>query len=126
MVERELVLMPISYRKIGEHIRNARNRAEMTQAAVAEKLNISLTHYGQLERGDKKFTLDMLGETCELLNVRLEDVVIGALELSGPPLETASDDEKIEYINSLIKGRSPQIISTIAEVVESIIKIDRG
>lgn len=118
--------MPISYRKIGEHIRTARNRAEMTQAVVAEKLNISLTHYGQLERGDKKFTLDMLGEACELLNVRLEDVMNGALELRKPQLDTASSADTIDYINSLIQGRSPEVIGTIAEVVESIIKMDRG
>ena len=118
--------MPISYRKIGEHIRNARTKAEMTQAAVAEKLNISLTHYGQLERGDKKFTLDMLGDACELLNIPLEDVVIGALELSRPSPESASEEDKIAYLNSLIKGRSPQTVDVVTEVVESIIKLDRG
>lgn len=118
--------MPISYRKIGEHIRNARSRAEMTQAAVAEKLNISLTYYGQLERDDKKFTLDMLGEACELLNVRLEDVMNGALELSNPPPASATDDDRVAHLNSLIKGRSPKMIEVITEVVESIIKIDRG
>ena len=118
--------MPISYRKIGEHIRTSRTKAKMTQAAVAEKLNISLTHYGQLERGDKKFTLDMLGEACELLNIPLEDVMIGALELSSPSPDFASEDDKIAYLNSLIKGRSPQMIGVITEVVESIVKIDRG
>ena len=98
----------------------------MTQAAVAEKLNISLTHYGQLERGDKKFTLDMLGEACKLLNVRLEDVISGALELNKPSMDTSSSADTIGYINSLIQGRSPEVIGTIAEVVESIIKMDKG
>ena len=61
-----------------------------------------------------------------MLNIPLEDVMIGALELSSPSPDFASEDDKIAYLNSLIKGRSPQMIGVITEVVESIVKIDRG
>lgn len=117
--------MSVSYKKIGMHIRDARRKARMTQAVVAEKLNISMTYYGQLERGDKKFTLDMLGNACELLNVQLEDVMIGALELSNPISDIQPDERRLAYLNSLVKGQSPRMISFITEVVESIIKYER-
>ena len=118
--------MPISYKKIAEHIRVARDRLGMTQAAVAEALGISINHYGQLERGKKRATLDMLGQLCELFDVGLNEMLDGALEKSRPTLEAATNENQIEYISSLIKGCSPEIIEIVTEVVESITKIDRG
>ncbi|MGN0184793.1 MAG: helix-turn-helix domain-containing protein [Aristaeellaceae bacterium] len=125
-VERELVFMPISYRKIAEHIRVARDRSGMTQAAVAEALGISINHYGQLERGKKRATLDMLGQLCELFDVSLDEMLDGALEKGRPTPEAVTNEKQIDYIFSLIKGCSPKIIGIITEVVESITKIDRG
>lgn len=45
--------MPISYKVIGRHIRDARKSAGLTQEAAANQLGLSLEHYGKVERGDR-------------------------------------------------------------------------
>lgn len=118
--------MTVSYRKIGEHLRNARGHTKLTQAEVAEKLNISLNHYGQLERGTKRVTLDMLSQLCELYDVSPEELLHGVFENCKAPSEDVSDEKQIEYISSLIRGCSPEVIKTVTEVVESITRLNRG
>ena len=44
--------MSVSYKVIGRHIQEARKQAKLTQRAVAEKLNMSDTYYGKIERGE--------------------------------------------------------------------------
>ena len=45
--------MPISYKVIGRHIRDARKSAGLTQEAAANQLGLSPEHYGKVERGDR-------------------------------------------------------------------------
>ena len=50
--------MSVSYKVIGRHIQEARKQAKLTQRAVAEKLNMSDTYYGKIERGECRVNLD--------------------------------------------------------------------
>ena len=54
--------MPISHKVIGDHLREVRMRKGCTQADIAEYLNISIKHYGHIERGTRPASLDMLGQ----------------------------------------------------------------
>lgn len=44
--------MSVSYKVIGRHIQEARKRMKLTQREIAEKLNMSDTYYGKIERGE--------------------------------------------------------------------------
>ena len=48
--------MPISYKVIGRHIRDARKSAGLTQEAAANQLGLSPEHYGKVERGAVSYT----------------------------------------------------------------------
>ena len=76
--------MSVSYKVIGRHIQEARKQAKLTQRAVAEKLNMSDTYYGKIERGECRVNLERLAQISVLLHTPLEDLISGCMEQSGP------------------------------------------
>ena len=52
--------MPISYKVIGRHIRDARKSAGLTQEAAANQLGLSPEHYGKVERGERTVNLERM------------------------------------------------------------------
>lgn len=58
--------MPISYKVIGRHIRDARKSAGLTQEAAANQLGLSPEHYGKVERGERTVNLDRLVQISHL------------------------------------------------------------
>lgn len=67
--------MTIAYKTIGSNIRRARKALNLTQAQTAEKLGVSLLHYGRLERGDRKISLDQLARIADVLQVSFNDLI---------------------------------------------------
>ena len=72
--------MSVSYKVIGRHIQEARKRMKLTQREIAEKLNMSDTYYGKIERGECRTNLERLAQISVLLNVPLEDLISGCME----------------------------------------------
>ena len=66
--------MSVSYKVIGRHIQEARKQAKLTQRGVAEKLNMSDTYYGKIERGECRVNLERLAQISVLLHTSLEDL----------------------------------------------------
>lgn len=116
--------MPISHKVIGDHLREVRMRKGCTQADIAEYLNISIKHYGHIERGARPASLDMLGQICEYYGICLEDLVAGAL--IGVPAEAQAPNSQIEQINIMMRGCSDKTIALIAEIVESVTRSEKG
>ena len=58
--------MPISYKVIGRHIRDARKSAGLTQEAAANQLGLSPEHYGKGERGERTVNLERLVQISHL------------------------------------------------------------
>ena len=56
--------MSVSYKVIGRHIQEARKRMKLTQREVAEKLNMSDTYYGKIERGECRANLERCSDQC--------------------------------------------------------------
>jgi XRE family transcriptional regulator, regulator of sulfur utilization len=60
---------------LGEGIRRWRKAAMLTQEKLAEKVEINPVYFGQIERGYKVPTVDVLLRIARALNVRLRDIV---------------------------------------------------
>ena len=58
--------MPISYKVIGRHIRDARKSAGLTQEAAANQLGLSPEHYGKVERGERTVNLERMVQISHL------------------------------------------------------------
>jgi len=71
--------MKISYKAIGSNIRKARKAQRLTQEKTAELLGISALHYGRLERGDQKISLEQVAHIADVLEVFFDDLINDAV-----------------------------------------------
>lgn len=60
---------------LGEGIRRYRKMERLTQEKLAEKVDLNPVYVGQIERGYKVPTVDVLLRIAKALKVRLRDIV---------------------------------------------------
>jgi len=63
------------YRILGERIRTERKKAELSQEQLAEKADLNRNYIGEIERAEKKITIETLGKIAKALNLRVRDIV---------------------------------------------------
>lgn len=68
----------------GEHLKKTRQKAGLTQEALAFRTRLHRTYISLLERGLKSPTLETLFRICSALNVPPEDFVAEVTKLIGP------------------------------------------
>ena len=86
----------MDYKRLGERIREERQRLHLTQAQLAEDVDISDTYMGAIERGERSLTLDTLVRLVNRLGVTVDyllaDSVTGGdetiLELGMGPVQS--------------------------------------
>ena len=61
--------------EIGSRIRNARISRKMSQAALAEKANISLPHISEIEQGKSDIRVQSLIRIIEALQVSADEIL---------------------------------------------------
>lgn len=69
--------------KILENIRNIRKSLKKTQADMAEELGMSLTAYGNFERGKTKLTHEKIEECAKVLHKNPSSVITGYETVEG-------------------------------------------
>lgn len=82
---------------------------KLTQREVAEKLNMSDTYYGKIERGECRANLERLAQISVLLNVPLEDLISGCMENAVP--SNADNPQKLSLASQFylwLLGEKPQ------------------
>lgn len=62
----------MDYKKLGKRIREERKRLNLTQAQLAEAIDISDTYMGAIERGERSLTLDTLVKLANRLGVTID------------------------------------------------------
>ena len=67
----------VQYDRIGERIRNRRRELRLTQEALAERANISVSFVGHLERAEKIPSVNTLARICDSMQVSLDYIVFG-------------------------------------------------
>ena len=117
--------MNVSFKVIGRNLRQIRLNNKLTQEQAAEILNISLLHYGRLERGERAVSLVQLARIAELLNTSIEALMFGASDyfysssrISQPNLGTA--------INSLAAGCSDSTQTLMFNICQVIAAQDKS
>lgn len=84
--------------EIGEHLRNARVKKGMTQAEVAQAMDVAQSQYGKVETGKVIPSLKTLIKATEVLGTNLNRVVYGSDNASGVDIDI-KDKELIERVN---------------------------
>ena len=105
--------MIIDYKIIGERIKMARKRKNLTQEQLSEMLDVSIPYLSRIENGTSKINLNRLIKICEILNANPGELLIGV----------SSDDKN--YLNKELSNilskcsiEKQRIIYEIAKVIE--------
>lgn len=69
---------------VGSHIRKLRKQRDLSQEALAEKLNVTRQAVSQWERGNTQPDIDMLKSIAEVMGVDIHEVIYGAKQKTTP------------------------------------------
>ena len=64
----------------GKRVKEARSKAHYTQEVLAEKVDIAVTYLGEIERGEKTPSLDVLISLAESLEVSCDYLLRDSVE----------------------------------------------
>lgn len=123
--------MAISLICIGRNMRRERKRAGLTQNEMAQKLDISETHYSNLERAKRGLNIEFLIEFCAALDIPLERLLIGAvtgvrIHDEEAAIGTSEDDELIGQIAEIIHTCGPTAKQCLLDVCLKIAEVDHA
>jgi transcriptional regulator with XRE-family HTH domain len=62
------------YRLLGETVRARRTKARLSQEQLAEKADLTRNYIGDIERAEKKITLETLAKITKALKCRVRDL----------------------------------------------------
>lgn len=63
------------YREIGQRIRKRRLEMKLTQQQFAERVGISMSFYGHIERGTRKLSVDTLYRIVQGLDCSADEIL---------------------------------------------------
>ena len=104
--------MLIDYQAIGNRIKSARNKKGLTQAQLAEMLQVSPEYISRLERGSTKISLPTLVEVAGHLTVTPSSLLDGST--------TAESNYALGEFTEILNGLSAEkrrLLLEIAKVV---------
>ena len=67
----------LDYEKMGENLKKARIRNNLTQEELANRLDVSIAFLSRIERGSSHISLNRLTQMCEILNVSPGEILNG-------------------------------------------------
>ncbi len=69
----------MDYQGLGRRVRRARKLAGMTQCELAERLSISTSFLGHIERGSRKASLETIIKIANELSISLDELLADSL-----------------------------------------------
>lgn len=89
----------MDYILLGRRIREERLKLNLTQEKLAESIGISTAYLGQIERGERKITLDKLVPLANRLGVTIDYLLHDLLPSDG--------DNFYDSLRQIMQDRSP-------------------
>lgn len=103
--------MELDYKIIGKRIKEYRKKNKMTQAELAEKVELEPSTISHIERATTKLSLPTLICIANVLGTSLDELVYTNL--------AKMSHVSVEIIENLLADCTPDEISTIAEVIKT-------
>lgn len=95
------------YKTIGNHLRAARKQLNLTQEQVADRADVSVTHYSEVERGRAKPSIDSLLSICDALHLPVPEVFMGVDVLKGDwENHLLTDEEFMAFFSGMNESAS--------------------
>ena len=87
----------MNYKRLGKRIREERLKLNLTQAQLAESIDISDTYMGAIERGERSLTLDTLVRLVNRLGVTVDYMLADSVP--------DNDSNIMEQFKQIINGQ---------------------
>lgn len=109
----------IDYIEMGKRLREIRKMRKLTQEEAAEKCDITCSYYGNIERGNKKMSIETLGNISKGLGVSTDWLLFGEIQQSQEELivllkelQRGADEKQFKKYLAIIKS-----ISTVIDIL---------
>ena len=109
--------MSIDYSIMGERIKNARLKKQLTQENIAEKLDVSVAFLSRVESGSSHINLKRLQQLCSILDVSEGYLLSGTSEDSKNYLD--------EDFKRLLEKCTPEQQKLIYNVAKTIVENEK-
>ena len=74
----------VDYVAMGRRMKMRRRAKKLSQQAMADAVQISISFYGNIERGTRVPSVDTLVAIANVLNVGVDDLLIDSVNALGP------------------------------------------
>ena len=102
----------MDYMRLGQRIRAERLKLHLTQAQLAESIDISDAYIGQIERGERSLTLDTLVRLVNKLGVTIDYLLKDSVEVT--------DDNIVGQFKQIIDSQSDKRKQMAIDVLKTI------
>ncbi len=96
---------------LGKRIKEERLKSGFTQEALAETVGLSAVYIGQIERGQRKLSLESLVSVANALNVSVEALLRDSTK--------GNINSSINELIELLKGHTYEEISLVTDIVKT-------
>ena len=112
---------------LADNLKKARQKANLSQSEIAEKLNLNVRTYGSYERGERDVSTALLRNICQVLDVSSDELLETASSYKTDPPAVILSAEKIHMIpvfNSVAAGFGAYASSDIVEYIPLYVEND--
>ena len=103
----------MDYRYLGKRIRDRRKELRISQEKLAEMADLTTSYIGQIERAERKLSLETLVSISNALLVTVDFLLKDSIILDN--------DEYINRLNNLIFNKSDEAKAMIIDVVQTLL-----
>ncbi|AYD00640.1 transcriptional regulator [Neorhizobium sp. NCHU2750] len=111
-------------KRIGEALRQARDKTGLTHADVAPMLGLHPQVYGRYERGESKLNVSRLIQLSELLNFSPLDVLLAAAPYRFG--ETSGEADQRARLMQIVETLPPDAVTSLLSLVEAMKQMNAG
>ncbi len=104
---------------LGENIRVIRKSKNLSQEHIALLASISPAHLGQIERGNKKPTIETISKIANALDVSIIDLF--NFNISQVELTTVKTQGNLETIKLLLKDMDEESLGEVLKSIKAMI-----
>ena len=125
----EAISNSLDFKEIGIRVRSEREKYGLTREGIAEIIGLSPFYIGQIERGDRRMSLETLYKVSDSLNISIdfllkgeysyiENIIVNQVLMDNLKNQTNVD---IQEIISLLEGSSKENIRLIIKIAKLIL-----
>jgi len=91
----------VNYKDLGKRVKILRRQLHLTQEQLAEKLGLSASFLGHIERGTRAASLETVVALCNVLDVSPEYLLTASLESKTPRMPDSPEFDRHRFIELL-------------------------